>query len=168
MHSCAIDSKNIIWTFVNWGRPFELSSLFLSQPDTEPRQIECGWSFSAVLMTNGEVLVWWPSDGRLAEVIRQETQKLDNGQIGMAQATDDGIIPCHTWKAAVDPVLLPSLPPLPDFVDVGEHYPPKLVKIGGMNSHIVGLTNYGHVVIFRGLDHEQAMGRGWEYVRPPI
>jgi len=29
-------------------------------------------------------------------------------------------IPCHTLKAAVDPVLLPSLPPLPDFVDVGE------------------------------------------------
>jgi len=26
----------------------------------------------------------------------------------------------YTLKAAVDPVLLPSLPPLPDFVDVGE------------------------------------------------
>jgi len=122
-------------------------------------------------MTSGEVLVWWPSNGRLAEVIRQETQKLDNDQIGMAEATDDGIILCHTWKAAVDPVLLPSLPSLPDFVDVGEQtrrYPPKLVKIGGMDSHIVGLTNNGHVVIFRGLDHEQAMGRGWEYVRPLI
>jgi len=122
-------------------------------------------------MTSGEVLVWWPFDGRLAEVIRQETQKLDNDYIGLAKATDGGIIPCHTWKAVVDPVLLPSLPPLPDFVDASEQtkeHPPKLVKIGGMNSHIVGLTNYGHVVIFRGLDHEQAMGRGWEYVRPPI
>jgi len=97
---------------VNWGRPFELSSPLLSQSDTELLQIECGWSFSAVLMTSGEVLVWWPFDGRLAEVIRQETQKLDNDYIGLAKATDGGIIPCHTWKAVVDPVLLPSLPPL--------------------------------------------------------
>ena len=40
-------------------------------------------------------------------------------------------IPCHTLKAAVDPVLLPSLSLLPDFVDVGEQskeHPPKAGK----------------------------------------
>jgi len=119
-------------------------------------------------MTSGEVLVWWPSKGRLAEVINQETQKLNDEGIGMAKATDDGTILCHTWKAAADPVLLPSLPPLPDLDEQTKEHSLKLVKIGGMDSHIVGLTNQGHVVIFRGLDHEQAMGRGWEYVRLSI
>ncbi|KAJ3569626.1 hypothetical protein NP233_g4934 [Leucocoprinus birnbaumii] len=166
LHSCALDSKNRIWNFVNWGRPFELSSPLLSQYGSEPLQIECGWDFSSVLMTDGEVLVWWPSKGRLAEIIGEETEKFNTEDIGKAEVRS-GVIPCHTWKATSDPVLLPSLPPLPDISDVGESYekhPPKLVKIGGMNSHLVGLTNYGHVVIFRGLDHEEAMGRDWEYL----
>ncbi|KAJ3562459.1 hypothetical protein NP233_g9555 [Leucocoprinus birnbaumii] len=166
-HSCALDSKNKIWNFDNWGRPFELSSPLLSQHGSEPIQIECGWAFSAVLMTDGEVLVWWPTRGRLANIVRTETEKFNTEDIGKAQITSDGVIPCHTWKAISDPVLLPSLPTLPDISDVGESYkkhPPKLVKIGGMDSHLVGLTNYGHVVLFRGLDHEQAMGRVWEYI----
>ncbi|KAF5351928.1 hypothetical protein D9756_007455 [Leucocoprinus leucothites] len=167
LHSCALDTKNRIWTFVNWGRPFELSSPLLSQPESAPLQIECGWGFSSVLMADGEVLVWWPSRGRLGDVVREEAERLNAEGIGKAEVTSDDTIPCHTWKASLDPVLLPSLPPLPDIADMGEDYkkhPPKLVKIGGMDSHLVGLTNYGHVVIFRGLDHEEAMGRAWEYL----
>lgn len=121
-----------------------------------------------MLMNTGEVMVWWPSMGRLAEVIEEKAQGLNSEGIGFAEATEDGTIPCYTWQAAVNPVLLPSLPPLPDIRDIGDEYKknlPRLVQLGGMDSHLVGLTNYAHVVIFRGLDHGQAIGtRGWEYV----
>ncbi|KXN90148.1 SCF-associated factor 1 [Leucoagaricus sp. SymC.cos] len=169
LHSCALDNKNKIWTFVNWGRPFRLSSSLLSQPDSEPLQIECGWSFASALMKTGEVLVWWPTRGALAEAINREAERLNAEDIGTAQVTY-GIIPCHTWEVAVDPILLPSLPQLPDITESDTDYekqPPRLIQIGGMDSHLVGLTNYGHVVLFRGLDSEQAIGtRGWEYVCP--
>lgn len=165
LHSNALDNKNIIWTFVNWGRPFRLSSPMLSQPDYEPLQVECGWSFSCVLMKNGEVLVWWPSTGALADEIRDESERLGETAIAQAEA---GVIQCHTWAATVDPVLLPSLPPLPDITNAGDDfkkYPPRLIELGGMDNQIVGLTNYGHVVKFNGLHHEDSpRSAEWQYL----
>ncbi|XP_006460919.1 hypothetical protein AGABI2DRAFT_221227 [Agaricus bisporus var. bisporus H97] len=167
LHSCSLDIKGRIWNFVNWGRPFRLSSHLLSQPDSEPIQIECGWSFSSALLKNGEVLVWWPTVGALQEEVDTRFQSMDESGVGEAQARN-GIIPCHTWTAAVDPVLLPSLPSLPDIAGIGEDFrelPPRLIEIGGMDSMIIGLTNYGHVLRFRGLDYEGAIGTsGWQYL----
>ncbi|KAF9453914.1 RCC1/BLIP-II [Macrolepiota fuliginosa MF-IS2] len=166
LHSSALDNKNKIWTFVNWGRPFELASPLLSQPDSEPIQIECGWSFSSALLKNGEVLVWWPTTGSLAEIIRAEGDRLDNQSIGQAQAVD-GVIPCHTWTVTLDPVLLPSLPPLPDITNAEEEFkknPPRLIEVGGMEDQLVGLTNYGHVLKYNGLHNEQATTSDWHYL----
>jgi SCF-associated factor 1 len=152
---------------VNWGRPFQLSSHFFSQPDSQPIQIECGWSFSSALLKNGEVLVWWPRIGVLSEEVDMRSRSMDESGIGEAKQRDD-TIPCHTWSVAVDPVLLPSLPPLPDIADIGENFwenPPRLIEIAGMDSTIIGLTDYGHVLRFQGLDHEGAVGTlGWQYV----
>lgn len=140
-----------------------------ANPDYEPVQVECGWSFSSVLMKNGDVLVWWPASGTLAEAVRAEDESLDTQGIGKAEAVDD-VIPCHTWKASADPVLLPSLPPLPDISNVGgdfKEHPPRLIEIGGMVNHIVGLTNYGHVLKLSGVDQEQGdRSGGWQYVGP--
>jgi SCF-associated factor 1 len=171
LHSCSLDIKGKIWNFVNWGRPFQLSSHLLSQPDSQPIQIECGWSFSSALLKNGEVLVWWPTVGVLGEEVDTQFRSMDELGIGEAKQRD-GVIPCHTWTVAVDPVLLPSLPSLPDIAGLGENFrenPPRLIEIGGMDSIIIGLTNYGHVLRFRGLDHERAIGTlGWQYVCPRI
>lgn len=120
-------------------------------------------------MKNGEVLVWWPTTGALAETISAEFNRMDDQSIGRAEAKSDAI-PCHTWNVVIDPVVLPSLPPLPDITNSGEDFqeqPPRLIEIGGMDSAIVGLTNHGHVLKFRGLDHEEAIGTtGWQYVCP--
>jgi len=116
-------------------------------------------------MKNGEVLVWWPSTGTLADALRDESERL--GETAKAPA-ENGVIQCHTWTATVDPVLLPSLPQLPDITSAGDDfkkYPPQLIEIGGMDNQIVGLTNYGHVVKFDGLDHEASpRPREWQYL----
>lgn len=62
---------------------------------------------------------------------------------------------------------LPSLPPLPalEETDAEPRGEIKLVKIAGFDGHIVGLTNKGHVVKFKGLDNEQTAAQGrWIYL----
>ena len=77
------------------------------------------------------------------------------------------IIPCETWEADLDPFRLPPLPTLPDLDGeiVGNQQPTQLVKIAGMDSHLIGLTNKGHVLKFGSLHGESMVSRGsWEYV----
>ncbi len=110
--------------------------------------------------------MWWPFTGAIADEIRTERDRLGETAIALAE---DGVIQCHTWAATADPVLLPSLPPLPDITNAGEDfkkYPPRLIEIGGMDNQIVGLTNYGHVVKIGGLDDDEQSPRptSWQYV----
>lgn len=172
LHSSCLDTTNKIWTFTNWGRPFWLSSSILHDPGLAPRQIECGWSFSSLLTKYGDVFVWWPFAGGMGVVIEQKMREMNNEGDTKAHATEDGTIPCTTWDLDITPVRLPSIPILPELLNTGR---PKtsqiteLVQIAAFDSHIVGLTNHGHVLKFGPLDDENHVSQGrWEYVRCPF
>jgi SCF-associated factor 1 len=82
----------------------------------------------------------------------------------------DGAIPCITWALAVEPTLLPSIPVLPKLNNEtsAEQKPTQLIQVAGLDNHLIGLTNEGHVLIFGSLDNETTAPRGtWQYVRTP-
>lgn len=83
-----------------------------------------------------------------------------------AHPTKDGIIQCAHWELYKDPYRLPELPRLPKLdetnaEDVGVY----LVKIAALDSHLVGLTNHGHVLKILVQTNDIARLEGWAYVR---
>jgi hypothetical protein len=77
------------------------------------------------------------------------------------------IIPCETWEADTDPIQLPPLPLLPDLTgeSTEDQDLTQLIKIAGLDNHLIGLTNKGHVLKFGSLQDELTVSRGsWEYV----
>ena len=166
-HASSLDALNQIWTFTSWGRPFKLSSNIFTDPEYAPVQVECGWSFSSILTKSGDVFLWWPFSGHLETIIRQKNVEFDIEGDKKAIATTDGTIPCVTWSFSEDPFRLPSIPELPSLrEDDEEQSRTQLVKIAGLDGHIIGLTNRGHVLIYRSLETASAAQHGrWHYVR---
>ena len=111
--------------------------------------------------------MWWPFSGHLETIIRQKNDELDIEGDKKAIPTPDGTIPCITWSFSEDPFRLPSIPELPSVKgDDEEQSPTQLVKIAGLDGHIVGLTNRGHVLIYRSVETAPAAQLGrWHYVR---
>ncbi|KZT69245.1 RCC1/BLIP-II protein [Daedalea quercina L-15889] len=176
-HCAALDVSSHVWTCTSWGRPFILSSHLLdkSSPETTPTQITSGWSFSAILTESGDVLVFWPFSGGMADVIAAKTEEFDQQSVTLptrALPTDQesSVIPCYIWTMqGVDPVRLPVIPKttLPELRGTGVTVEgdTKLIKIAGMNNTIVGLTNKGHVLIYSLLGGENQQRRSrWEYL----
>ncbi|TFK29715.1 RCC1/BLIP-II [Coprinopsis marcescibilis] len=168
LHSSVLDKHNRVWTFVNWGRPFSFTTHALNNPLSAPVQVECGWSHSALLTATGEVFVWWPLEGTLAQSISEKEAELNSQEGTDAQATNDKTIPCTTWSTDIEPIQLPGLPPLPELRATGKERRdelPRLIQIAGYDRQIVGLTNEGHVLKFGSLDDEGSVSRGrWEYL----
>ena len=180
LHTTAMDSMSDVWTFTSWGRPFRLSSSLVdkSSPETTPVQVESGWSFSAVLTQSGDVLVYWPFDRTIRNVIEQENAELDGTDnehqiTAKARPTPDNpnVIPCYWWVLhGVDPVRLPPIPVerLPQLRPTGlsrDGENAKLVKIAGFDNNIIGLTNKGHVLRYNRLSQEDRYQEGyWQYV----
>ncbi|KAF7308855.1 RCC1/BLIP-II protein [Mycena kentingensis (nom. inval.)] len=169
LHACALDHKSQVWNFTNWGRPFVLSSSHI-QRDSRPVQVECGWAFSSLLTKSGEIFVWWPLHGTMADRIVSKNDEMDAAKT-FAAKPEDGVIPCATWTLeAQDLNRLPPLPPLPKLVDTGDaegenEGEPKIIKIAAMDGSLVALTNQGHVVLFRGLESEDSLAQGrWKYL----
>ena len=166
-----LDANSTVWTFMNWGRPFQLISPLLdcSSPETTPIQIECGWSFSAVLTKSGDVYAWWPSEGTFTDQFQEAMTELDRHESTIATVPNGGtVIPCYTWKMNMDPVRLPILPDLPDLLETGLSEEEckketKLIKIAGFWNTLVGLTNKGHVLRIDGLTSEDSI-QIWHYV----
>lgn len=149
---------------LSWGRPFRMSSPLLT--DFAPVQIECGWGFSAVLNKSGDVLVWWPFSEEMTTRIGERNVELDGQGDKRAEVTD-GVIPCVISDLIVNPVKLPGLPPLPELpgTNTSAGVETRIVQIGGLDLHIVGLTNKGHVLKFGSLGDETTVSQGsWEYV----
>lgn len=176
LHSSCLDTDNKVWTFVNWGRPFYLSSPILTDPDYAPKQIECGWTFSSMLTKSGDVFVWWPFEGSLETLVQQKMREMDNETDKMAHP-DGTSIPCVPWEVDLPPTRLPPIPSLPDLPDNGiqeEGRTTELIQIAAFDNHIVGLTNLGHILKFDSLHNETGVPHGhWEYViiipvMPPI
>ena len=160
-----MDVTNTIWTFTNWGRPFRLlSSLLTSDPHFLPRQIECGWTFSALLTKSGDVFIWWPFTGGMLDVIDEEMDRQSDNKV----IEEEGMIPCVTWDLAFEPTRLPAIPPLPDLLHTGREKSTgttELIQIAAFDNHIIGLTNHGHVLKYGSLHDETGVTQGrWEYV----
>jgi|SRR5712675_1235500 len=172
----ALDSKNQIWTFVNWGRPFRLDSPMLdcSSPETTPVQAESGWSFSSILTQSGDVLVFWPDSGEVGRLCEEENRAMDERGDSHAYPTDHHI-PCVAWALRADPLRIPHIPQLPELYDTELSQEERskdttLIKIAAFDNHIIGLTNKGHVLKFGDLSNEDSFDRTtrWQYVRSPF
>ena len=102
-------------------------------------------------------------------VIEQKMREMDSEGNKRAPATEDGTIHCITWDLDITPVRLPSIPSLPELLNTGSRKTrqiTELVQIAAFDSHIIGLTNYGHVLKFGPLDDENSVSQGqWEYAR---
>jgi SCF-associated factor 1 len=121
--------------------------------------------FSCILTHSGDVLVWWPFSGQMDTLIETE---MSQQRISSASPPSDGAIPCVPWALDLHPTRLPSMPPLPDLASEGsgKQKPTQLIKVAGLDNHLIGLTNKGHVLIFDSLDNEIEVLRGrWQYVR---
>ncbi|KAF5336079.1 hypothetical protein D9611_006435 [Ephemerocybe angulata] len=171
LHASVLDSRNKVWTFVNWGRPFSINSPTLLDAASPPVQVECGWGFSSVLTASGNIYVWWPFSDPLARIIQENQQSMDSDPDKKAKPTEANEIPCATYS--IDSLALTKLPPLPDLpalrktgVDPEDNQePPRIVQIAGLDKHLVGVTDQGHVLKFGVLaDETQSLNGSWEYL----
>jgi len=171
MHAMALDVNSTVWTFISWGRPFQLisPSLDCSSPETTPIQMECDKTFSAILTRSGDVYVLWPFGDTFEDQYQETMAKLDKDESMKAIVPDGGrIIPCHTWEMKMDPVRLPTLPDLPDLPMTGLpeeecRKETKLIKIATLEQCFIGLTNKGYVLKINGLQRKESI-RTWFYV----
>ncbi|KAL1723026.1 regulator of chromosome condensation 1/beta-lactamase-inhibitor protein II [Schizophyllum commune] len=169
LHSSTLDANGHIWTFLSWGRPFRLTSPLLDPAHTVAVQVECGWHFSSILTKTGDVFVWFTNDGDMKSRITDNMREMDSAGDKKAHPTEDGYIPCVTWDLELDPIRLPPLPALPDLPDTGDadnlDEATRLIQIAGMDCHLVGVTNKGHVLKFGSLSGEAHVAQGrWEYL----
>ena len=166
-----LDINSTVWTFLSWGRPFQLVSPLLdcSSLETTPIQIECGWEFSVILMRSGDVYAWWPFGGTFEDQYWEAMTKLDKDKSTKAIVPYyEAVIPCYTWEINKDPTKLPVLPDLPNLLATGlskeeQRKETKLIKIAALNHCLIGLTNKGHVLKIDGLTNERSV-QNWHYV----
>ena len=166
-----LDANSTVWTFRNWGRPFQLVSPLLgcSSPETTPVQVECGQKFSAVLTRSGDVYIWWPFYGTIESQYQKAMKELDKDESTKAIVPDGGmVIPCHTWEINEDPIKLPNLPDLPDLPGTGpleevHRKKTKFIQIVACSKSLIGLTNKGHVLKMDKL-HKEYSAQAWYYV----
>ena len=167
LHATSLDDKLNVWNFLSFGRPFRLVTPLLdgTTPDSTPVHVESGWNFSSVLTKGGDVYVWWPLNGDMKQLVDARNAAMDEEGLH-AHATEHGIIPCAHWELRKDPYRLPELPRLPKLDEVnGEDTGVYLVKIAALDSHLIGLTNHGHVVKILAQTSDTARLEGWIYVR---
>ncbi|ESK97802.1 f-box protein [Moniliophthora roreri MCA 2997] len=163
IHACSLDAKQAVWNFLNWGRPFKMTSHHFSSRSIV--QVECGWAFSAVLTKSGDVLVWWPFSGRLKERFDEKMAEMDRDGDKKVLPIEDNTIPCIPWEVEEHPTLLPPLPPLPDFSEEKSDKETRLIQIAGYEDHLIGLTNKGHVLLFDSLGGDTSVQNGrWTYL----
>lgn len=176
LHAMALDSKNQVWTFVNWGRPFRLDTHMLdcSSPETTPIQAESGWAFCSILTQSGDVLVFWPFLGEIDRLCDEENAAMDERGGCQAYPTTDRHVPCVPWSLRADPLRIPHVPELPElnYTGLSQEERPKattLIKIAAFDNYLIGLTNKGHVLKFGDLSNESSFDKTtrWQYVCHP-
>ncbi|KAI0825634.1 regulator of chromosome condensation 1/beta-lactamase-inhibitor protein II [Irpex lacteus] len=211
LHSAALTTSSQVLNFTSWGRPFVLHSRYFTSslaslspsthsssssssnptiqthiPPSTPIQVECGWAFTAVLTSSGNVFVYWPHENgqnRLGRLIYRKNEEWNTAGVGLAKLQGDDSsdndfprIPCHVWHVD-EGMIMVKLPDLEEY-DLpkistdgqdGEEdkESTKIVKIAGLDNAVVGLTNKGHVVMFRGLEGQETAltpGNRWRYL----
>lgn len=167
LHATSLDDKLNVWNFLSFGRPFRLVTPLLdgSTQDSTPMLVESGWNFSAALTKGGDIFVWWPLEGEIKRLVDARDTAMDEEGL-YAHPTRDNTIQCAHWELPHDPCKLPELPRLPKLDEAGaEDMGVHLVKIAALNSHLIGLTNRGHVVKILVQTIDTARLEGWVYVR---
>jgi SCF-associated factor 1 len=173
LHTMVLDSKNLVWTFVNWGCPFKLDTPMLdcTSPETTPLQAESGWSFCAILTQSNDVLVFWPFSGEVGSRLTEEEDRMNETGDCRAYPTSDHTIPCIPVTLRANPLRIPPIPHLPELNDTGLSLEESsketiLVKIAAFDNALIGLTNKGHVLKFGDLSNEHSfnMSTRWEYL----
>lgn len=112
-----------------------------------------------MLNKTGDVFVWFPPS--------QEALESDEAHPTLViRAVNGNEIPCATWDYRHDTFKLPNLPELPPLRASTETEPVvQLMKIAGLDNHLIGLTNHGHVLKFDGLGGADSFTSGqWTYV----
>lgn len=165
LHATILDENMHIWTFLSFGRPFQLVTPFLDvgSPQTSPHQVVSGWDFSATLTKTGGVYVWFPWGQQISREIDDHNDIMDREGLRVIEM-EEGVIPCATWQLHYDPHRLPDLPSLPSLSCGSYAKDIRLVKIAAMEHHLVGLTNQGHVVKFCLHGGELSRWTTWEYL----
>ncbi|KAF8141567.1 regulator of chromosome condensation 1/beta-lactamase-inhibitor protein II, partial [Boletus edulis] len=166
LHATSLDDKLNVWNFLSFGRPFRLVTPLLdgTTPDSTPVQVESGWSFSSVLTKGGDVYVWWPMHGEVKQLVDARNAAMDEEGL-YPHATEDGTIPCAHWELPTDPYRLPELPRLPKLDGTNtEEMDVYIVKVAALDSHLIGLTNRGHVVKILVQTSDTARLEGWVYL----
>ncbi|KAI0091641.1 regulator of chromosome condensation 1/beta-lactamase-inhibitor protein II [Irpex rosettiformis] len=135
LHAAALTTSSQVLNFPSWGRPFVLHSRYFTSslsylspsadihssftnptasiihahsPPSVPIQVECGWGFTAVLTSSGNVFVYWPRENgrdRLGRLIYKMNRKWDEESVGMAKLEgvhgdheDPLRTKCHVWN----------------------------------------------------------------------
>lgn len=165
-----LDAHGRVWTFL-LEQPkilFRLQTRLFDgrSPDSTVVQVECGSDFCSALSESGFVYVWWPSEGQLKNLYDEHIALGD--RVMPDFYSSDKLPCCDTQILRFDPKILPPLPLSLPRLSPGEclKEKPKLVKIAAMHSHLIGLSNEGHVLKFCELHNEYDSDWGyWEYVR---
>ncbi|KAK0501399.1 regulator of chromosome condensation 1/beta-lactamase-inhibitor protein II [Armillaria luteobubalina] len=167
-HAASMDSQGYVWNFINWGRPFRLTSTRLKASDCHLIQVECGWNFSSALTNTGDIFVWWPFSGSMERLIEERNSAMNDAGDKKGLISSDGAIACVPWDLDMDPVALPALPPLPVLntsPDNNTDEPIRVIQIASYDGHMIALTTKGHVLKFGSLENETTVTSGrWEYL----
>lgn len=166
-----LDAHGRVWTFF-FEHPnilFRLKTRLLDgrSPYSTIVQVDCGWDFCSALSESGSVYVWWLSEGQLRNLYDERIASLGDRVIPDFNSKDK-LLRCDMQILRFDPKILPPLPSSLPRLTPGEclKEKPKLVKIAAMHSHLIGLSNEGHVLKFCELHNEYDSDWGyWEYVR---
>ena len=129
--------------------------------------------FCSILTQSGDVLVFWPFSGEISRLFEEEKSDMNSRPGGFPLETDDGLR-CATLSLRADPLRLPNIPQLPELESSGMLQEERLkttilVKIAAFDSHLIGLTNKGHVLKFGALSNDDGFDwtLRWQYVRSP-
>ncbi|KAI0259660.1 regulator of chromosome condensation 1/beta-lactamase-inhibitor protein II [Gloeopeniophorella convolvens] len=158
LHCTVLDSRGQIWTFTNWFRPFRLESAQLDchSPETTPTQVACGPHFSAVLTQSGDVFVFFPFN-----LDREDRHLTVDGPYASASLDKSSTIQCITRTLRAKPHRLPSIPTRLDGAnDNGSSKGPNrefLIRIAALSQQVIGLTNNGHLLIFKTIRDEASL-----------
>ncbi|KZT38145.1 hypothetical protein SISSUDRAFT_782411 [Sistotremastrum suecicum HHB10207 ss-3] len=187
----ALDSNAQIWTFTSWGRPYRLISPLLpfspsssssspSSTSTPQTRIACSSTgkFCLALLPTGSLFIWYPHSSRWSAALeyancdfeeqieeRDELRCRASNSISNGNGDGVGVVNCWTWEMEMDPDVLPDIPVDLPFLrwegELGDEGV-RLVDVDVGDGFVVGVTNWGHVLLLR-VGENGAIG-GWRYV----
>lgn len=181
----AVDSTGGIWDFDNWAYPVRLDAATSGAGSlhSDILQTQCTSGVRVALLRYNIVLAWWWNGATQPETSiypidlepRFEPQRGVDGEEGEGATKAVKGVPCVSLRTKVDFFRLPfvpmdGLPPTDKDVRPSPAGRPRLVKIAVFGSprreSLLGLTNQGHVVLFRDMaSRRDAMDGRWQYVR---